>query len=96
MSEQNNSIDKEQTENQKYIVVQVNLKDKFFKNETRNLKELEDLINSYANKGYRLHTCTTDFNQGIGVGNSFGGNGDFGIGFMGSTKIRATLIFEKL
>lgn len=80
-------------EKQKYIVVQVTIKDKFLKNEAKNLKELEDIINSYADQGYRLHTCATDVNQGVGF--STGGNSNIGIGMMGSTKIRATLVFER-
>ena len=38
-----------------YVVLQVTLKEKFLGTKSKNLSELEDVINSQAEKGYRLH-----------------------------------------
>ncbi|MEI3593104.1 MAG: hypothetical protein V8Q05_09800 [Lachnospiraceae bacterium] len=40
-----------------YVVLQVTLKEKLIGTASKNLKELEDVINAQAAKGYRLH-CT--------------------------------------
>ena len=42
-----------------YVVLQVTLKEKLIGTASKNLKELEDVINAQAAKGYRLHTITT-------------------------------------
>ena len=39
-----------------YVVLQVTLKEKLIGTASKNLKELEDVINAQAAKGYRLHT----------------------------------------
>lgn len=65
-----------------YVVLQVTLKEKFFGTGSGNLSELESVINSQVQKGYRLHTCST----------SNGGSK----GFAGGDRIQATLIFEHL
>jgi hypothetical protein len=65
-----------------YVVIQVTLKEKFWGTGSGNLRELEDVINAQAKKGYRLHTCST----------SNGGSK----GMLGGDRIQATLIFEKL
>ena len=65
-----------------YVVLQVTLKEKFLGTGSGNLTELENVINSQANKGYRLHTITT----------SNGGSK----GLMGGDRIQATLVFEKI
>ncbi|WP_270624178.1 DUF4177 domain-containing protein [[Clostridium] symbiosum] len=66
---------------QQYVVLQVTLKEKFIGTTSKNLSELEDVINNQAAKGYRLHTISTVSAHSTG----FGG-GD----------IQATLVFEKL
>ena len=39
---------------QKYVVLQVTLKEKLIGTSSKNLSELEDVINKQADKGYRL------------------------------------------
>ncbi len=65
-----------------YVVLQVTLKEKFIGTGSKNLAELEDVINEQASKGYRLHTITTASAQSTGWG--------------GGDRIQATLVFEKL
>lgn len=65
---------------QKYIVKQVTLKEKFLTTGSKNLSELEEIINYYADAGYRLHTCTTSESVSKGL--------------MGGDRIQATLVFE--
>lgn len=65
-----------------YVVMQVILKEKLLGTGSGNLTELENVINSQAAKGYRLHTITT----------SNGGSK----GLMGGDRIQATLVFEKI
>lgn len=43
---------------QKYVVLQVTLKEKLIGTSSKNLSELEDVINKQADKGYRLHTIS--------------------------------------
>ena len=65
-----------------YVVLQVTLKEKFLGTASRNLGELESMINNQAAKGYRLHTITTASAHSSGFG--------------GGDRIQATLVFEKL
>ena len=65
-----------------YVVLQVTLKEKFWGTGSRNLSELEAVINEQAAKGYRLHTIST----ASAVSTGFGG-GD---------RIQATMVFEKI
>lgn len=65
-----------------YVVLQVTLKEKFLGTKSRNLQELEDVINEQAAKGYRLHTISTASAQSSGFG--------------GGDRIQATMVFEKL
>ena len=65
-----------------YVVLQVTLKEKLIGTKSRNLGELEAVINNQAAKGYRLHTIST------ASANS--------TGFLGGDRIQATLVFEKL
>ena len=44
---------------QKYVVLQLTLKEKLIGTASKNLSELEDVINKQADKGYRLHTIST-------------------------------------
>lgn len=65
-----------------YVVLQVTLKEKFIGTGSKNLSELEDVINEQAAKGYRLHTISTASAQSTGFG--------------GGDRIQATMVFEKL
>ena len=65
-----------------YVVLQVTLKKKLIGTTSRNLGELENVINTQAAKGYRLHTITTTSAHSTGFG--------------GGDRIQATMIFEKL
>ena len=65
-----------------YVVLQVTLKEKLFGTKSRNLNELENIINEQAAKGYRLHTMSTDSAHSTGFG--------------GGDRIQATLVFEKI
>jgi len=65
-----------------YVVMQVTLKEKFIGTASKNLKELEDVINAKAAEGYRLHTISTTSAHSTGFG--------------GGDRIQATMVFEKL
>ena len=65
-----------------YVVLQVTLKEKFIGTGSKNLSQLEDVINEQAAKGYRLHTITTASATSTGFG--------------GGDRIQATMVFEKL
>ena len=65
-----------------YVVLQVTLKEKFLGTGSKNLSELERVINEQAAKGYRLHTISTASGQSTGFG--------------GGDRIQATTVFEKL
>lgn len=65
-----------------YVVLQVTLKEKFIGTGSKNLSELEQVINEQAAKGYRLHTITTASAESKGFG--------------GGDRIQATMVFEKL
>lgn len=67
---------------QQYVVLQVVLKEEFVGSGSRNLTELEDVINNQAALGYKLHTMSTT---------SSGTKG-----FLGGDRIQATLVFEKI
>lgn len=66
----------------KYVVLQVILKEKFIGVGSKNLSELEKIINEQASKGYRLHTIST-----VSSGSK---------GMMGGDRIQATMVFEKI
>jgi hypothetical protein len=65
-----------------YVVLQVTLKEKFLGTGSRNLTQLEGVINEQAAKGYRLHTITTASAASKGL--------------MAGDRIQATMVFEKL
>ena len=65
-----------------YVVLQVILKEKFLGTGSGNITELENVINTQAKKGYRLHTISTTSSGSKGL--------------MGGDRIQATLVFEKL
>ena len=68
--------------NLQYVVLQVTLKEKFMCTGSKNLTDLESVINEQAAKGYRLHTITT----------ASGGSSGWG----GGDRIQATMVFEKI
>ena len=65
-----------------YVVLQVTLKEKFIGTSSKNLKELEDIINNQAEKGYKLHTISTASAHSSGFG--------------GGDRIQATMVFERI
>ena len=65
-----------------YVVLQVTLKEKFIGTGSKNLSQLEAVINSQCAKGYRLHTMSTASAASTGL--------------MGGDRIQATLVFESL
>ena len=67
---------------QKYVVLQVTLKENLIGTASKNLSELEDVINKQADKGYRLHTITTTSGGSKGLG--------------GGDRIQATRVFERI
>ena len=67
---------------QPYLVLQVTLKEKFIGTGSKNLKELENVINTQAARGYHLHTLSTSIVHSKG--------------FAGGDRIQATLVFEKI
>ena len=67
---------------QKYVVLQVTLKEKLIGTASKNLSELEDVINKQAYKGYRLHTISTTSGGSKGLG--------------GGDRIQATMVFERV
>lgn len=66
----------------RYVVLQVVLKEKLIGTGSKNLSELEGIINTQAAKGYRLHTISTASSGSKGLG-----SGD---------RIQATMVFESL
>ena len=67
---------------QKYVVLQVTLKEKLIGTSSKNLSELEDVINKQADKGYRLHTISTTSGGSKGLG--------------GGDRIQATMVIERI
>ena len=67
---------------QKYVVLQVTLKEKLIGTSSKNLSEFEDVINKQADKGYRLHTISTTSGGSKGLG--------------GGDRIQATMVFERI
>ena len=66
----------------KYVVLQVVLKEKLIGTGSGNLTQLENVINTQAEKGYRLHTISTTSSGSKGL--------------LGGDRIQATLVFEKI
>ena len=67
----------------KYVVLQVVLKEKFLGAGSGNLTQLEEVINTQAAKGYRLHTISTASSGSKGI-------------LSGGDRIQATMVFEQL
>ncbi len=66
----------------KYVVLQVILKEQFIGTGSKNLSELEAVINAQAAKGYRLHTISTTSSGSKGM--------------LGGDRIQATMVFEQI
>ena len=66
----------------KYIVMQVTLKEKLIGTGSKNLTDLENVINNQVSRGYRLHSFSTSISHSSGLG--------------GGDRIQATMVFEKL
>lgn len=64
------------------MLLQVTLKEKLIGTSSKNLSELEDVINKQADKGYRLHTISTTSGGSKGLG--------------GGDRIQATMVFERI
>jgi hypothetical protein len=73
---------KDSREKMQYVVLQVTLKEKLIGTGSKNLSELEKVINTQVSKGFRLHTISTEA----------GGSKGFG----GGDRMQATLVFESL
>jgi len=73
---------KDSREKMQYVVLQVTLKEKILGTGSKNLSELEKVINAQVSKGFRLHTISTEA----------GGSKGFG----GGDRMEATLVFESL
>ncbi len=69
-------------ENLPYVVIQVTLKEKLLGTGSKNLTDLEEIINQQTAKGYRLHTMSTTSTDSKG--------------FVGGDRIQATLVFERI
>ena len=65
-----------------HTILQVTLKEKLIGTASKNLSELEDVINKQADKGYRLHTISTTSGGSKGLG--------------GGDRIQATMVFERI
>lgn len=65
-----------------YVVLQVTLKEKPIGTGSKNLSQLEAVINGQCARGYRLHTMSTASAASTGL--------------MGGDRIQATLVFESL
>lgn len=74
------SVSQATGKNYHYVVLQVTLKEKFIGTGSKNLSELEEVINNQAKKGYKLHTITTASASSAGLG--------------GGDRIQATMVFE--
>lgn len=65
-----------------YVVLQVTLKEKFWGTGSKNLTDLEEIINQQVAKGYRLHTFSTTTSGSKGLA--------------GGDRIQATMVFERI
>lgn len=66
----------------KYVVLQAVLKESMIGSGTKNLTQLEEVINAQAAKGYRLHTISTA---------TIGGKS-----LTATDRIQATMVFERI
>lgn len=65
-----------------YVVLQVTLKEKFIGIGSKNLSELEEVINNQAKKEYRLHTISISVGSSVGLG--------------GGDRIQAAMVFKSI
>lgn len=65
-----------------YIITSVILKEKLVGVGSKNLSELEKVINNQCKLGYKLHTCSIATLHSLGLG--------------GGDRLQATLVFEKI
>lgn len=65
-----------------YIVMQVTLKEKWIGTGSKNLTQLEAVINAQSQRGYVLHTIATSSADSKGL--------------LGGDRIQATLVFEEI
>jgi hypothetical protein len=65
-----------------YVVLQIVLKEKVLGTGSRNLSELEKVINKQSALGYRLHTISSESSGSKGFG--------------GGDRIQVTLVFEAM
>ena len=84
LDQESNTVkgDNSNMNNQKYVVLQVTLKEKLLGTGSGNLVELENVINRQAALGYRLHTISTAASHSTGL--------------MGGDRIQATMVFERI
>lgn len=68
--------------NNPYVVLSVILKERLIGVGSKNLKELEEIINAQCEIGYKLHTCSVSTLDSKG--------------FAGGDRLQATLVFEKI
>ncbi|MCU4116860.1 DUF4177 domain-containing protein [Mycoplasma zalophi] len=66
-----------------YVVLQVILKEKWIEKGSKNLTDLEYIINQQTAKGYRLHTLNTT-------------SSIHSAGLLGVNRMQAILVFEKI
>ncbi|MBU4690968.1 DUF4177 domain-containing protein [Mycoplasma zalophi] len=66
-----------------YVVLQVILKEKWLEKGSKNLTDLEYIINQQTAKGYRLHTLNTT-------------SSIHSAGLLGVNRMQAILVFEKI
>lgn len=72
---------KQPTQHLEYKVMQIVLKEALFGSGSKNLSELENVLNKQAASGWRLHTISTTSSGTKGLG--------------GGDRIQATLTFER-
>ena len=65
-----------------YKCIQIVLKEKFLSVGSKNTSEIEQTLNAWYTKGYRLHTCSISHTDSKG--------------FAGGDRLVATCILEKL
>ena len=65
-----------------YEVIQCTLKEKLIGTGSKNLQELEIIINNKCSQGFRLHSFSTASANSTGFG--------------GGDRIQATMVFEKI
>ena len=85
-------------QNKRYVVIQVTLKEKLIGTGSRNLVDLEKIVNDQSYKGYRLHSFSSASGYSTGLAGTVAGLafGSDAAGIVGGDRIQVTLIFERL